>query len=372
MDITRRKFLAGSAAAATLAGCGTAANSAAKAAADAAALEASKKWFKEAQFGMMAHFGLYSLLGGEWKGERCKHRYGEWIMHANAIPLKEYAALAKGFNPVCFDPLDWMKRARDAGMKYFVITSKHHDGFALYRSKVSKYNVVDATPFRREIVGELAEACRTVGIRFGLYYSQDLDWSDPNGGGRNVVYDHYVRYLGGKRICKWGNDWDWPDATGYDFQRYLDEKSMPQVEEILTQYGDLCLIWFDVPETLSRKQSEDFVRLVRRHQPGCLISGRIGHGLGDYETPGDNSIAKKTEPGKLYETVGTMNDSWGYCPTDTHYRSVKDILAIKEKCRSIGSNYMLNVGPDPLGRFPVAAIDILKGLEAQRSSSNRI
>ena len=134
-----------------------------------------------------------------------------------------------------------------------------------------------------------------------------------------------------------GNDWDWPDATGYDFQRYLDEKSMPQVEEILTQYGDLCMIWFDVPETLSRVQSEAFVKLVRRCQSGCLISGRIGNGLGDYETPDDNCIAKNPDPMKLYETVGTMNNSWGYCPTDTHYRSVKDILGIKEKCRSRAS-----------------------------------
>ena len=117
-----------------------------------------------------------------------------------------------------------------------------------------------------------------------------------------------------------------------------------------------------MPETLSRVQSEAFVKLVRRCQPGCLISGRIGNGLGDYETPGDNCIAKNPDPTKLYETVGTMNNSWGYCPTDTHYRSVKDILGIKEKCRSIGSNYMLNVGPDPLGRFPVAAVDHLKGL----------
>ena len=109
------------------------------------ALEKSKKWFKEAQFGMMAHWGLYTLLGGEWKGKPGKHAYGEWIMEGNRIPLKEYAALAKAFNPILFDPMDWMKRARDAGMKYFVITSKHHDGFAMYRSRVSKYNVVDAT-----------------------------------------------------------------------------------------------------------------------------------------------------------------------------------------------------------------------------------
>ena len=342
------------------------ANSSIRAAADGVALEASKRWFKEAQFGMMAHWGLYTLLGGEWKGKPGVHPYGEWIMHGNRIPLKEYAALAKAFNPVLFDPMDWMKRARDAGMKYFVITSKHHDGFAMYRSKVSKYNVVDATPFKRDPIEEIAEACRSTGIRLGLYYSQDLDWSDPNGGGRRVPYKCYKDYGsdGSDGTRFWGNDWDFADTPGYDFQRYLDEKAIPQVGEILTQYGDLCLIWFDVPVTMSHEQSRQFVDLVRKHQPGCLISGRIGNGLGDYFTPGDNQIASKTEKGRLYETVGTMNDSWGYRPTDTHYKSAKEILGIKAKCAAIGSNYMLNVGPDPLGRFPVAAIDILKGLKS--------
>ena len=350
MKMDRKEFLAGAAAFASMG------LRPVFSAADNPALAAGKKWFKEAQFGMMAHFGLYSMLGGEWKGRKARHTYGEWIQHSEQIPMAEYGALAKAFNPMLFDPLDWMKRARDAGMRYFVITSKHHDGFALFRSKVSKYNVVDATPFGRDIVAEVAEACRTVGVKLGLYYSQDLDWSDPNGGGRLVDCDWpYGRH-------PWGNFWDWTDTSHYDFARYLNEKALPQVEEILTQYGDLCLVWFDVPMTMNRAQSQAFVDLCRKHQPGCLVSGRIGNGLGDYETPGDNAIAAKTDPDKLYETVGTMNDSWGYRPTDTHYRTVKDILAIKEKCRSIGSNYMLNVGPDPLGRFPVAAVDILKGL----------
>ena len=358
--MNRREFIGG--AAATLAAGCVDMNPATKGVAAAAALEASKKWFKEAQFGMMAHWGLYTLLGGEWKGKPGVHPYGEWIMHGNRIPLKEYAALAKAFNPILFDPMDWMKRARDAGMKYFVITSKHHDGFAMYRSRVSKYNVVDATPFGRDPLEEIAEACRATGVKLGVYYSQDLDWSDPNGGGRRVEYGCYKDLKVSDEKRYWGNDWDFADTPDYDFQRYLDEKALPQVKEILTQYGDLCLIWFDVPMTLTKEQSKAFVGLVRRHQPGSLVSGRIGNDLGDYFTPGDNEIADKTEAGKLYETVGTMNDSWGYRPTDTHYKSVKGILDIKAKCAAIGSNYMLNVGPDPLGRFPVAAIDILDGL----------
>ena len=358
MKMNRREFIGGVAAMCAT-GC-ISPNQTAKAAVQAAALSAAKKWFKQAQFGMMAHWGLYTLLGGEWRGKNGVHPYGEWIMHGNKIPDREYGALAKAFNPVLFDPMDWMMRARDAGMKYFVITSKHHDGFAMYRSRVSKYNIVDATPFGRDPLEEIAEACRATGVKLGLYYSQDLDWHEPNGGGRFVDYGGY----GPEDPRKWGNDWDWPSLTPdtYDFQRYLDEKSLPQVEEILTQYGDLCLVWFDVPMTLKRDQSERFVRLVRKHQPGCLVSGRIGNDLGDYETPGDNMIADKTEEGRLYETVGTMNDSWGYRPTDTHYKTVAEISAIKAKCASIGSNYMLNVGPDALGRFPVAAMQTLEGL----------
>ena len=358
--LTRRGFLGGAAALAATGALPTLAEDC-----DSAALAAAKRWFKEAQFGMMAHWGLYTLLGGEWRGRPGGHPYGEWIMHGEKIPNREYAALAKAFNPVLFDPLDWMKRARDAGMRYFVITSKHHDGFALYRSKVSTYNVVDATPFGRDVIGEIAEACRTTGVRLGLYYSQDLDWSDPNGGGREVAYDHYVKYTGSREMRRWGNDWDWPTLPDYDFSRYFEGKCKPQVEEILTQYGDLCLIWFDVPMTISKAQSLELRDLVRKHQPGCLINGRIGHGVGDYFTPGDNQIAAKTEADKLYETVGTMNDSWGYRPTDTRYKSVETILQIKAKCRVIGSNYMLNVGPDPLGRFPYAAIQTLDGLKGR-------
>ena len=354
--MNRREFIGS--AAATLAAGYVNANPAAKDAADALALEATKKWFKEAQFGMMAHWGLYTLLGGEWKGKPGVHPYGEWIMHGNRIPLKEYAALAKAFNPVLFDPMDWMKRARDAGMKYFVITSKHHDGFAMYRSRVSKYNVVDATPFGRDPIEEIAEACRATGIRLGLYYSQDLDWSERNGGGHK---NEQGLKLWGPTVTR--NDWDWPSLDGYDFSKYFEQKCKPQVKEILTQYGDLCLIWFDVPSTIEKPQCLELEAMVRKYQPGCLINGRLGYGLGDYETPGDNMIADKTSAGKLYETVGTMNDSWGYRPTDTHYKSVKEILGIKARCAAIGSNYMLNVGPDPLGRFPVAAIDILNGLK---------
>lgn len=357
--MTRRMFIGG-AAAAMASGCASAVKTAGKAS-DAAQLENTKKWFKEAQFGMMAHWGLYSLLGGEWNGKPGRRKYGEWIQWGERIPMKDYAALAKAFNPIMFNPKEWMMRARDAGMKYFVFTSKHHDGFAMYRSKASKYNVVDATPFKRDVVEELAEACRDTGIKLGLYYSQDLDWSDINGGGKKNADG--LRNWGKE---DWRNTWDWPKDREYDFTRYFENKCKPQVEEILTQYGDLCLIWFDVPSTIVKSQCLELRDMVRKYQPGCLINGRLGYDLGDYSTPGDNEIAAKTDADKLYETVGTMNDSWGYRPTDANYKSVETIIGIKNKCASIGSNYMLNIGPDPLGRIPAGGVKILEGLKKAR------
>lgn len=353
--MTRRSFIGGAAAMAA-AGCinnNLDINNTSK----SAALEATKKWFKEAQFGMMAHWGLYSLLGGEWNGKSVRRAYSEWAQWSEKIPMKEYAALAKAFNPIFFNPKEWMKRARDAGMKYFVFTSKHHDGFAMFRSRVSNYNVVDATPFKRDVVEEIAEACRDTGIKLGLYYSQDVDWSERDGGGKK--HPEGLKIWGNE---DWRNTWDWPADREYDFSRYFEGKCKGQVKEILTQYGDLCLIWFDVPSTILPEQCKQLKAMVRKYQPGCLINGRLGYGLGDYTTPYDNEIAVSTDSNKLYETVGTMNDSWGYRPTDVSYKSVETIREIKAKCASIGSNYMLNIGPDHLGRIPSKGISILEGL----------
>lgn len=330
---------------------------------DSAALAAAKQWFKSAQFGGMSHWGLYTLLAGEWAGEKPWHPYSEWIQNIMRIPGAQYAALAKSFNPVFFNADEWIQRVRDAGMKYYVFTSKHHDGFAMYRSRVSKYNVVDATPFRRDVVGELAEACRKRGVKFGLYYSQDFDWSDPDGGGYASFADDHPA-PGGRRRNR-SNYWDWPDDSKKDYRRYFERKCKPQVEEILTQYGDLCLVWFDTPHTISTAQSRELRDLVRKHQPGCLLNSRIGNGMGDYATPSDNELP--TEGGeRLFETVGTMNDSWGYYPTDRNYKSLERILEIRQTCRQKGANYLLNFGPDPLGRIPVESLALLEGLAHQR------
>ena len=322
-----------------------------------AMLEARKKWFREAQYGMMVHWGLYALLGGEWKG-KVMPGIAEWVQCYFRIPNAEYSKLAKIFNPIYFNADEWVQLARDAGMKYIVFTSKHHDGFAMFRSKVSKYNVVDATPFGRDVVEELAEACRKHGLKLGLYYSQDLDWHEPDGGG----YNHADDWCGGE--ASWTNNWDFPDKSKKDFNRFFEAKSKPQVREILTQYGDLALIWFDIGFTPTKKQANELYDMVRALQPGCLINSRIGCGKCDYTSSNDNEIPKDDKSGMLYETCATINDSWGYKPTDQGWKSAETIRANREHLKKIGANYLLNVGPDALGRIPARSVDVLRAANA--------
>lgn len=327
-------------------------------------LTAAKRWFTEAQFGMMAHWGLYSVLAGEYRCKRMDRQFlGEWIQSYYRIPNAEYEKLARTFNPIYFNADEWVQIARDAGMKYLVFTSKHHDGFAMYRSRVSKFNVVDATPFGRDVVGELAEACRKHGLRLGLYYSQDLDWHEPNGGGFRMG----KTWVEGSAY--WTNNWDFPDDEHKDFSQYFESKAKPQVEEILTQYGDLALIWFDIGSTLSERQTEDLLALCRKHQPGCLINSRISRkheGFCDYRSAGDNKIpaTEAEKKGLLFESPCTLNDTWGYKAHDQNWKSAETIRRNREHLAGLGANYLLNVGPDPLGRIPVPCIDILKAVGA--------
>jgi len=329
----------------------------------------NRQWFKEAGYGMMVHWGLYSLLAGEYRGRQVRD-YAEWAQSYFRIPNAEYGQLAKAFNPVFFDAEEWVKLAKEVGMKYFVVTSKHHDGFALFHSKADKYNVVDATPFGRDVVAEIGEACYKHGLKLGLYYSQDLDWHEMHGGG-------YLSNHMGNSGTTWDNSWDFPDAEKKDFSICFENKIKPQVKEILTGYGDLCLVWFDCPMTLTLDQSRELYSMVREYQPDCLINSRIGNGMYDYVSFGDNEIPDeipaeadaqnlntfdgfKPSPYGLYETAATLNDTWGYSAHDHNWKTPEQIAAIRRKLRSIGANYLLNVGPDGLGRIPGKSVDILR------------
>lgn len=320
----------------------------------------NREWFKTAQYGMMVHWGLYSLPGGEWHNEIKEHNYTEWMQHTFRIPNSEYEELAKIFNPIYFNADEWIKLAKDCGMQYFVITAKHHDGFAMYHSKADKYNIVDATPFKRDVIAELAESCAKHGIKLGLYYSQDTDWHCFHGGG-------YVNDYGAD------NSWDFPDRSKKDYSIYFEEKVKPQVTELLTNYGDLCLIWFDEPNTLTLEQSDELTALVRHYQPDCLTSSRLYHkdtrngsdydylALNDNQYPeSKEEFAKLHSPYGLYETSGTMNKSYGYSRYYHDWITADEVNTRRRNLNKFGINYLLNVGPDGLGRIPVISQKILR------------
>lgn len=316
----------------------------------------NKEYFKKAKYGLMIHFGLYTLLAGEYKGQRMGTTIGEWAQSYFRIPNKEYEKLAAAFNPIYFNADEWVDFALKVGMKYMVVTTKHHEGFALFKSKVDKFNVVDATPFKRDIIKELADACHRKGLKFGIYYSQALDWREKNAGGWDAAYLNVEN-------MHWGNDWDFPDNSNKDYSEVFERKIKPQVIELLTNYGDLFSIWFDTPWTISEKQSLELYNLVKKYQPDCLVNSRIGMFPGvkfDYTSFGDNEIPDEYKNGDLlYESACTLNDTWGYKAYDQNWKSPEQIYAIKKHLNERNVNYLLNIGPDPLGRLPGPAVDIL-------------
>ena len=295
--------------------------------------------FDEGNYAMFIHWGLYSHIGNFYKG-KSYYGIGEWIMNRNManIPVDEYQALAKEFNPVNFDADEIAKLAKDAGMKYIVITSKHHDGFAMYHSQACKFNIVDATDFGRDPMKELAQACRKHGLGLGFYYSHNQDWTFPGGGN-------------GPRQTA--------DGRKVDFKYYYENKCRPQVEEITTQYGPIAIVWFDTPGRIPREYVEELVQIVRKNQPRALVSGRAGYGLGDYQTLGDMEVPNENVEG-LWETVDTTNDSWAYAWYDNYWKTPKEILRRLVSCVARGGTYMLNIGPKGDGSVPEPAARTLR------------
>ena len=292
--------------------------------------------FHDMKFGMFIHWGLYAVPAGVWKGEYVRG-IGEWIMYRKKIPVKEYEKLAEQFNPVKFNADEWSQLAQDAGMKYMVITAKHHDGFAMYHSKVSDYNIVDRTPFKRDPMKELAAANAKRGIKFGFYYSQAQDWHEPNAA---------------------GNDWDFPKER--DPKPYVEGKALPQVEELLRNYGPLALIWFDTPRLLTKEQAMALKQKVKELQPTCLVNNRIGYNLGDYFQMGDNAIPTMVYDWKVWEVPATLNDTWGYKKDDHNWKHPRDLIYKLTDIVSKGGNYLLNVGPTAEGVIPEESQKILR------------
>ncbi|MFW5803159.1 MAG: alpha-L-fucosidase [Verrucomicrobiota bacterium] len=303
------------------------------------------QWWHEARFGMFIHWGLYALPAGEWKGEKIGG-IGEWIMRNAKIPIAEYEKLADEFNPVKFDAEEWAEVAGQAGMKYLVITAKHHDGFCMFHSPSNPYNIVDRTPFKRDPMKELAEACNKRGIKMCFYYSQAQDWHAPGGAGHWEECSSEKGWLGYTRPAE-------------DFQAYLDDVVKPNLRELLTQYGPIGLIWFDTPVAITREQSESLRDLVHELQPECLVSGRVGHDVGDYGSLGDNEHPAGRVDG-AWETPATLNDTWGFKTDDHNWKSLEYLIELLVNCASKGVNYLLNVGPTAEGIIPQPSVERLK------------
>jgi len=301
--------------------------------------EEKMKWWREARFGMFIHWGIYTVLAGMWKGSKVPG-IGEWIMHRARIPIEEYEPFAKQFNPVKFNAREWVQIAKNAGMKWIVVTAKHHDGFCMFDTKLTDYNIVKATPFKRDPLKDLATVCEEEGIRLGFYYSQTLDWHHPDG---------------------IGNDWDF-DPNEKNFSSYLEGYVKPQLQELLTNYGPVAVLWFDIM-TPTPEQARDIKEWVRNLQSDTIISGRIDPsgfetGIGDYRERGDNEIPAGKIEGD-WETPATINDTWGFKSYDHNWKSTGVLIHKLVEIVSKGGNYLLNVGPTTEGVIPQPSVDRL-------------
>ncbi len=318
------------------------------------------KWFRDAKFGAFIHFGVYSSLEGEYKGRGSDHRYSEWVQISGKISAKEYHEIAAKFNPSEFDADEWAKIFKESGIRYVVITSKHHDGFALFKSMVSDYNIVDYTPFKRDIIKELSEACHRHGMKFGVYYSQAQDWDEPD-----------APYLNTRAKLSDIHP-DLPAGFKQDMDRYLMKKSLPQVEELVKNY-ELDLIWFDTPVGMNLDRMKLFSDIVRKYRPDCLINSRIIHNgkskieaqylpYYDYVSIGDKEVPTKKLP--LYvESPDSVSSSFGYkTKGDHYYHSEEEMLHRFVHTVCAGGNALINNGPMGNGKLDPEAVRIYRSM----------
>ncbi|MCW3097394.1 MAG: Alpha-L-fucosidase [Chthonomonadaceae bacterium] len=302
--------------------------------------DARMHWWREARFGMFIHWGLYAELAGAYDGKQIGG-YGEWIMRDANIPVDAYAAHAKQFDPEQFNADQWVSIAKAAGMKYMVITAKHHEGFAMFHTTVDSFNLYDATPFKRDPIAELAAACKKQGIKFGVYYSQNLDWHHPGGGTA-------------------GSAWD-PNQKG-DFDTYVKTVAAPQVKELI-EHIHPAVLWWDIPGPFTAEEVRELTASFAQ-DPELIYNNRLGGGIpGDTETP-EQFVPATGYPGRDWETCMTINDTWGFKSADTNFKSVDTLLRNLIDIASKGGNYLLNVGPSPQGVIPTPEVDRLKAMGA--------
>jgi alpha-L-fucosidase len=286
---------------------------------------------------MFVHWGVYSVTGGEFRGHMPPNS-AEWMMNRAKISIADYKTEnVDKFNPTKFDAQAFVRLAKDAGMKYMVITAKHHDGFSMFHSKCSPYNVVDATPFKRDIMKELAEACQDQGIRFGFYYSQCQDWHHPGG---------------------MGNNWD-KSIQRVSFDQYVREKAVPEARQLLTEYGPIAIFWWDTPRAMSKEAFES-LHSVTALQPGIITNDRLGEDHpGDYKTF-ERNIPEQTPAVGDWEVCMPISGSWGYKKSDTGFKSPTTLIRNLADIASKGGNYLLNVSPTGEGTLLPEAVERLQ------------
>ncbi|HOW68032.1 MAG TPA: alpha-L-fucosidase [Candidatus Paceibacterota bacterium] len=315
--------------------------------------DARMAWFREARFGMFIHWGVYSVPAGEWKTNR---NYGEWFLEETKMPVSEYEKYAAQFNPVKFDARAWARMAKEAGMKYMVITSKHHDGFGLFRSQLTDW-CIKSTPFQRDPLKELAEACKAEGIVFCFYHSI-MDWHHPDWGTRRAWHDQ-------------------APSTPPNMDRYV-EFMKGQLKELITGYGPLGILWFDGEweSPWTHERGVDLYNYVRGLQPNIIVNNRVGKGrsgmqgmdqgkgVGDYGTPEQEIPPTGFGPGVDWESCMTMNNHWGYNKHDQNWKPTQTLLRNLIDCASKGGNYLLNIGPTSEGLFPEASVQRLTEMGA--------
>ncbi len=317
-------------------------------------------WWREARFGMFIHWGLYAVPAGEYKGQRSKE-IGEWIMSWANIPRADYEHFTEQFNPVKFDAATWVATAKNAGMKYIVITSKHHDGFAIYDSKVSDYDIVDRTPYKKDPVAALAAETKKAGLKFAFYYSI-MDWHHPS---------QYVNEPGKDRTAGNGKNQILPDQKPV-YIAYM----KAQLKELVDKY-DPAVLWFDGEWTdwWTEEDGQDLYAYVRGLKPSIIINNRVGKGrkgmeglnrddreyAGDFGTP-EQQIPANGIPGVDWESCMTLNDTWGFKSYDENWKSTETLVRNLIDIASKGGNYLLNVGPTPQGEIPAASVERLAGM----------
>src|SRR5437773_9041326 len=312
--------------------------------------EQRMKWWKDARFGLFIHWGLYSVPASEWKGDTS---HAEWIRTTAKIPINEYEKFVHQFNPVKFNAEEWVKLAKAAGMKYIVITSKHHDGFCMFDTKQTDFDIM-STPFHRDVMKELSEACKKEGIQLCFYHSI-MDWHHPD-------------YLPRR---EWEKD---RPTTGANFQNYISYLKS-ELKELLTNYGKIGVLWFDGEweNTWTHERGKDLYQYVRSLQPSIIVNNRVDVGregmqgltkegfVGDFGTP-EQEIPATGIPNADWESCMTMNNNWGYNSHDNNWKSSEDLVRKLIDIASKGGNFLLNIGPTSEGVFPKQAIERLKDI----------